>query len=191
MDADVLAAIAKWPNVPAVYGWLSLTRRGQWRVRGEPIANAAIREFIGRNYAADERGCWFFQNGPQRVYVALECAPWVYRLQGDGALRTHTGAAPSQMRAAALVDDALFVLSTDLGAGNIDDRDTARFLSALVDARGETLSERALQSALDADGTVFVAASRCGLGGGLVPLARLNAAALQSTLGFVATPQPA
>ena len=25
MDADVLAAIAKWPDVPAVFGWLGLT----------------------------------------------------------------------------------------------------------------------------------------------------------------------
>src|SRR5690606_15898587 len=35
MDPEVLAAIAKWPNVPAVYGWLGLTARGEWRLRGE------------------------------------------------------------------------------------------------------------------------------------------------------------
>jgi len=75
MDADVLAAIAKWPNVPAVYGWLLLTKRGEWRIRGEPIVNAAIGDFIGRNYAADDRGRWFLQNGPQRVYVDLELSP--------------------------------------------------------------------------------------------------------------------
>ena len=71
MDADVLAAIARWPNVPAVYGWLSLTARGEWRLRGERIENAAIRAFFDRNYAGDAQGCWYVQNGPQRVYVAL------------------------------------------------------------------------------------------------------------------------
>ena len=28
MDESVIRALAKWPNVPAVYGWLSLSRRG-------------------------------------------------------------------------------------------------------------------------------------------------------------------
>jgi hypothetical protein len=63
--------------VPAVYGWLALDRRGRWLLK-EPagarfsgVGNVALREFIGRKYAVDERGCWYFQNGPQRVYVAL------------------------------------------------------------------------------------------------------------------------
>ena len=49
MDESVVAALAKWPNVPAVFGLLALTGRGEWRLRGEPIANVAIRDFIGRN----------------------------------------------------------------------------------------------------------------------------------------------
>ena len=85
MDQAVIRALAKWPGVPAVYGWLALDERGNWLLRGAsaggfgPIGNAALREFIGRNYARDPRGCWYFQNGPQRVYVRLACAPFVYR----------------------------------------------------------------------------------------------------------------
>src|SRR5690242_19523336 len=75
VDESVARSIVKWPNVPAVFGWLELDRRGNWRIKGEKIANAALREFIGRNYERDERGRWFFQNGPQRVYVRLACAP--------------------------------------------------------------------------------------------------------------------
>ncbi len=96
MDDTVLAAIAKWPNVPAVYGWLGLSARGEWRLKGQPIGNAALREFIGRNYAADERGRWYFQNGPQRVFVELEAAPWIWRISSDGLQRqvlAHTGRA--------------------------------------------------------------------------------------------------
>ena len=55
MDESVLQAIAKWPNVPAVYGWLELDRRGRWLIKGDRIANPAVTGFIGRNYAADER----------------------------------------------------------------------------------------------------------------------------------------
>ena len=63
MDEIVARSLAKWPNVPAVYGCQELDRRGNWLIKGERIGNAALREFIGRNYEADERGRWYFQNG--------------------------------------------------------------------------------------------------------------------------------
>jgi hypothetical protein len=83
MDEMVIRSLARWPNVPAVYGWLSLDRRGNWRIKGEKVSNAALREFIGRNYERDERGCWFFQNGPQRVFVSLAYTPLVVHHEGD------------------------------------------------------------------------------------------------------------
>ena len=33
MDDIVKQAMAKWPNVPACYGWLALDARGQWWLR--------------------------------------------------------------------------------------------------------------------------------------------------------------
>lgn len=100
MDDLVQAAMAKWPNVPDCFGWLGLDARGDWYMRDE-IAQAGgskgsrlqhdkLIDFIGRNYAADEQGRWYFQNGPQRVYVELEVAPWVWRLQPDGQVLSHT-----------------------------------------------------------------------------------------------------
>ncbi len=86
MDEIVARSMARWPNVPAVYGWLQLDRRGNWRIKGERIANAALREFIARNYLADERGCWFFQNGPQRVFVELAYTPLVVHYEGEALL---------------------------------------------------------------------------------------------------------
>jgi hypothetical protein len=190
MDAEVVAAIARWPNVPDVFGWLSLTARGQWRIRGEQIGNAAIRDFIGRNYASDARGRWFFQNGPQRVFASLECAPWVYRIEHDSSLRTHTGLVPSQLRAAVLVDGLTFVLSTELGAGNVDARDSERFLVAVVDARGRPLADAALEAAL-CRGDAFVDPARCALRGSVTALRPLSAGQLPSALGFDPLPQPA
>ncbi|SDG81317.1 DUF2946 family protein [Paraburkholderia phenazinium] len=90
MDDIVRQALAKWPNVPHCTGWLLLDRRGNWRMRddeaqargapGEPIRHVALLAFINRNYEADAGGQWFFQNGPQRVYVELGYTPWVVRL---------------------------------------------------------------------------------------------------------------
>ena len=35
MDDMVLAALKKWPNVPACRGWLGLDARGQWWMRDD------------------------------------------------------------------------------------------------------------------------------------------------------------
>ena len=97
MDDIVKQAMAKWPNVPHVYGWLALDRRGVWRIKGDAVTNAVIAGFIGRNYAHDELGRWFFQNGPQRVFVELEYTPFVYRIVWNAdphaplRIETHTG----------------------------------------------------------------------------------------------------
>jgi len=80
----------KWPNVPDCYGWLALDRRGQWRMRdeftqqnklpGQVIKHTALNEYITRNYACDEFGRYFFQNGPQRVFISLDATPWIARI---------------------------------------------------------------------------------------------------------------
>ena len=49
MDALVARSMAKWPNVPAVYGWLELDRRGSWRIKGERIGHRGLCDFIARN----------------------------------------------------------------------------------------------------------------------------------------------
>jgi hypothetical protein len=80
MDAIVEAALRKWPNVPHCYGWLALDARGNWymrddriqhagpfpQVKGSRIEHAKLLAFIERNYAHDDAGAWFFQNGPLR-----------------------------------------------------------------------------------------------------------------------------
>lgn len=125
VDEIVARSLAKWPNVPAVYGWLALDRRGNWRIKAQTIGNPALRDFIGRNYQADEKGRWYFQNGPQRVYVSLAYTPLVVRYEGEG-LVDHCG---RPFRAAeALEDDEGSVLFQGSGTvALLDDRDLARF----------------------------------------------------------------
>ncbi len=134
MDQVTLRSLAKWPDVPAVYGWLALDRRGNWLLREDAaerfgrIGNAALREFISRNYAADERGCWYFQNGPQRVYVKLAYTPLILHFDGD-ALSDHCGR-PVQAAATYQDDEGSVLILGELGVGLVDDRDLARFADA-------------------------------------------------------------
>ena len=129
MDEIVKAALRKWPNVPACYGWLALDARGDWymrdervqaagpfpRVKGSRITHDKLREFIHRNYDADA-GRWFFQNGPQRVYVELEAAPWVWRIADDARIESHTGRT-ARYDAALQDESGRLFLATDLGLG--------------------------------------------------------------------------
>ena len=189
MDETVSRSMLKWPDVPAVYGWLSLDRRGNWMVktaggRFERIANAAVREFIGRNYAADAEGRWYFQNGPQRVFVALDYTPWVYRLDDAGqGLLAHTGAAPRALEAVFLDDAGALLLKTEIGIGVLLDRDLPAFLERLADVRGRALERLLEEIARGGEAQAM-------LQGKKVPIAFISAADVPGRFGFVARPAP-
>ena len=132
MDEIVRAALKKWPNVPHCYGWLALDARGDWymrderiqaagpfpRVKGSRIRHDKLLAFIERNYTHDEAGAWFFQNGPQRVYVELEAAPLVWRVQDapPWPITAHTGE-PTAPRSAWLDEGGRLFLDSTLGFG--------------------------------------------------------------------------
>lgn len=191
MDESVIRGMLKWPNVPAVYGWLSLDRRGSWMIRApaggfERIGNPAVSAFIGRNYACDGEGRWYFQNGPQRVFVSLDYTPWVYRIDDHGTgFLAHTDAAPRSLRAALLDDAGGLLLETDLGIGAVLDRDLPGVLERLRDDRGcpaEALLEN-LARAPGLQGTVI-------LDGVGLPIASIPAADVARRYGFIARPRP-
>ncbi|MCR5866027.1 MAG: DUF2946 family protein [Aquincola tertiaricarbonis] len=153
MDDIVKQALKKWPNVPNCHGWLGLDARGHWYLRDDatqaagpfPQAKGSLLEhekllaFIGRNYEHDAEGCWFFQNGPQRVYVELEAAPWTWRLQPDGTLLSHTGR-PARFASAWLDDGGRLFADTDLGFGLLHSLDVEA-ASGLVESGAWAVSE--------------------------------------------------
>lgn len=109
MDDIVKQAMAKWPNVPNCYGWLGLDARGNWYLRddraqaagtfqsglpgskGSLLTHEKLIDFIARNYLPDAHGQWFFQNGPQRVYVELLATPLIWRVLPDHGIKDHLG----------------------------------------------------------------------------------------------------
>lgn len=125
MDEIVARGMAKWPDIPDVYGWLSLDRRGNWLLKGERIGNQALRDFISRNYSSDSQGRWYFQNGPQRVFVALAYTPLVLHFEGE-ALFDHC-ARPFGLAQAFLDEEGSVLMLGKRGVGLLDDRDLAAY----------------------------------------------------------------
>jgi hypothetical protein len=140
MDDIVKQAMAKWPNVPDCYGWLGLSARGQWymrddraqaagafaggdkQARGSLLQHEKLIDFIERNYLPDARGCWYFQNGPQRVFVELESTPYVWRVNPDFSVTAYSGA-PAHVQACLLDETGHVFLLTDVGFGLIHTQD--------------------------------------------------------------------
>ena len=162
MDDIVKAAMAKWPNVPNCYGWLGLDARGNWYMRddnaqaagpfcavsadpgrqlaskGSLLKHDKLIDFIQRNYAADDsntsqaKGQWFFQNGPQRVYVELEATPFVWRVDGapDFEVTAHTGQVAITQRC--IIDEhGRVYLETALGFGLVHTQDMLQAAEAI------------------------------------------------------------
>jgi Protein of unknown function (DUF2946) len=148
MDDIVKQALVKWPNVPHCYGWLGLDARGNWYLRddraqaagdfgggtphskGSLLRHEKLIDFIHRNYESDDEGQWFFQNGPQRVYVELECTPWIWRLDGDFNVSAHTGK-PASAQQCLLDAQGRVYLQTDLGLGLVHTQDVGHAAEAV------------------------------------------------------------
>ena len=150
MDDIVRQAIAKWPNVPHCYGWLGLDARGNWYMRddqaqaagafaggsaaskGSLLKHDKLIDFIARNYESDPAGRWFFQNGPQRVYVELEATPLVWRIGNapDFSVTAHTGQ-PARVQRCIVDEHGRLYLDTDIGFGLVHTLDMIQASEAI------------------------------------------------------------
>jgi len=189
MDEWVQRALSRWPNVPALFGWLGLDRRGRWLIQGETISHPRIIQTINRNYAGDEHGRWFFQNGPQRGYVDLESTPLILRVGEDQAsLVTHTGLAVEQVSACYLDEQGAVVLMTEHGAGEIAGADLAWALERLS-RDDHPIDDDSLAAALDLQSGANTGIT-LSIGEQRVPMRRLDFTALPATLSFDRQPSP-
>jgi len=146
MDDIVRQAIAKWPHVPHCFGWLGLDARGNWYMRDDqtqaagpfPVAKGSLLrhdkliDFIQRNYESDAHGQWFFQNGPQRVYVELQATPLIWRVDGapDFTVTAHTGQAGHVQRCV-LDEQGRLYLDTEAGFGLVHSLDMTHAADAV------------------------------------------------------------
>lgn len=196
MDEIVRQAMAKWPNVPHCYGWLALDARGAFRMRdeaaqanhasGDVIRHPALLSFIYRNYLQDERGCWYFQNGPQRVYVELEATPFIARTDPAHGFVTHDGQPLVGITRAWMTEEGRLVLRSAGQLAMVDDRDLADCLGMLR-MDGHLIEDIVLMDWLATPAGQPHGNLQLALGDVLLPVQPLPASSLQQ-LGFVAHP---
>lgn len=196
MDDIVKRAMAKWPNVPHCYGWLALDARGAWRMRderaqhfnlpGDKVIQDALLAFINRNYAADERGCWYFQNGPQRVFLNLETTPFVARTDPRHGLLLHTGEPVAAVDAAYMTEAGELIIDSGGKVAQVDDRDMAQLLAAL-EIDSQAASDEALLAWLEGKEGELVFTYKQSR----VPVQRISRADVPQRLRFVRLPVPA
>lgn len=190
VDDSVRRAIAAWPQVPAAYGWLDLDEGGLWRLEGEPVTHHGLIAFINRNYDRDDEGRWFFQNGPQRVYVRLGYTPWVLHVDGGGCLRTHTGCAIEALRGVFVDDGGDLLLDTDAGVGLVHAGALPAVAEWLVDAAGHAVTAGALADAVEALERGEPPGLRLRFGDTDFALGTMRRAEVPGRFGFVADPEP-
>ena len=178
----------RWPNVPAVYGWLRLDTAGRWRLEGRPVRHPGLAEFIGRNYLADERGAWYFQNGPQRVYVELDHAPWVLQLDAQGRLRDQTGALAVLGDRGVIDEECNLVLSTRRGPALLGGEALVELIDCLRDAEGRPVTPETLEALMTGEARRGLRFVRDGHELALEPLAHVE---IPARLGFIRVPEPA
>ena len=188
MEPDVLNAMAKWPDVPDVYGWLELDRHGRWLLRGEPITHPQSKAFIAKNYGVDPRGCWFFQNGPQRVFVELACTPWIFHWVSPHWC--HQGGERVAQVYRALIDpDGLLLLDTNWGPGLVNHLDLAFAASLVCQKDGQPLTDEAEQAFFDEKPQSNHLELAFRWQNRLIPLEKLPDRDIAGRFGFVQKPQ--
>ncbi|QNA90571.1 DUF2946 family protein [Massilia sp. Dwa41.01b] len=195
MDDIVKQAMAKWPNVPNCYGWLALDARGNWRMRdeaaqaanapGDRLNNPTLVGFINRNYGHDEAGRWYFQNGPQRVYVNLESTPYIARTDPAQGLVLQTGAALETIERLYLLENGEAIVQAGDIVAQLDDRDVAQLFEDL-ELDGQPAGDEALLAWLGGGAGTLVLRWR----GARVPVERIARASLAQHFGFDPLPRP-
>lgn len=200
MDEIVKQAMAKWPNVPHCCGWLALDARGVWRMRderaqagklpGERIVHAALLGFINRNYTHDEQGRWYFQNGPQRVYVNLEATPYIARTDPQQGFVLQTGAQLGPIDVVWLDEHGALILQSGETIAQVDDRDMAQCLGLLrMGEAGEVAASDEVLLDWLGNTADFAAPLHLRDGDRLLPVQRIARAGLTARFGFDPQPQ--
>ena len=97
---------------------------------------------MNRNYAAQPNGAWYFQNGPQRVYVRIDAAPLIIRVDpATHTLTTHNGLLIRTVTQWYYDETGQLYAKTDCGPGRIDDRDLLILSEVLQSDEGRSLFE--------------------------------------------------
>lgn len=161
---------------------------------GRVIDHVALNEYISRNYASDNGGRYFFQNGPQRVFITLVATPWVARMiPGDQHLQLLTQCQSAITPTAALSDEQGNIYIVGAIEQTVFDSDDQQHFSLKV------IPSVALLHDHDLDQFSELAKLReeaCSFGGSWLwqgkqlPLDPIHSDELSQRFGFIKNPKP-
>lgn len=168
------------------YGWLGLSRRGTWLIRGAPVTHPAVRDYLGAHYGPDEHGNWLVRNGPQRAYVTLETAPLIAHPDAGGEWFSHLGRPTGTPRRAFVDEHGGLWLDTPAGPAWVEENALEQVCGWLVDAGGEPLGAEVIEALTP--GAPERAWLECAAG--RIALHAVLRAGVPAMLGFVPDPRP-
>jgi hypothetical protein len=158
---------------------------------------------MDRNYADQSDGAWFFQNGPQRVFVRLDAAPLIVHVDPHlQTLTTHHGKTIQHVSHWYCDETGQLYAKTDCGPARIDDRDLQGVAEVLRSTEGLSLFDlfaafelSETQQSLGSDRTPLIhmlsdPQKRYTALSQAAPLGFLKAADIPHALHFIPNPGP-
>jgi hypothetical protein len=98
---------------------------------GDIIRHESLLAFIYRNYDCDTRGAWYFQNGPQRVYVELEATPFIARTDPELGFVLHDRTPVREIDQIYMTDAGQLIIQSRQKIAMLDPSDLAHCLAML------------------------------------------------------------
>ena len=96
-----------------------------------PIRHAGLRGLHRAQLRGHADGRWYFQNGPQRVFVEPRLHPTILHLAATDRLQTHTGQPVNAVSGARFDEEGSLLLQSEHGIALLDDRDLAALCAYL------------------------------------------------------------
>jgi hypothetical protein len=98
---------------------------------GDIIRHESLLNFIYRNYDCDTRGAWYFQNGPQRVYVELEATPFIARTDPELGFVLHDRTPMHDIDQLFMTNSGQLIIQSHQKIAMLDPNDLAHCLAML------------------------------------------------------------
>ena len=106
---------------------------------GDIIRHESLLAFIYRNYDCDSRSAWYFQNGPQRVYVELETTPFIARTDPALGFVLHDRTPVLEIDHVFMTDTGQLIIQSQQKIAMLDPSDLGHCLASWLSAPNQLL----------------------------------------------------
>jgi hypothetical protein len=151
--------------------------------QGDIIRHESLLDFIYRNYDCDSRGAWYFQNGPQRVYVELEATPFIVRTDPKLGFVLHDRTPIYEIDHVFMTNTGQLIIQNHQKVAMLDPSDLAQCLAMLY-VGNQTIADDDLLNWLSKPNQLL----QMKLGQQFRSVEWIDSTQLQKRFGFIARP---